>query len=379
MEAPRWLADEAALQALLHAVLDRFDRQAGEDRQRDVLLTAAVVVPDLLHSDVRADQLWHCIEDLQQRGVLKIRSPRQSKRDPYAAPWQDAKLAFAADIESLLRKWLKRPRLITVAQAWRQAVQHSQLFIEHAAWLQERPIVVTGRSAVEVLNALATAQDIAGPVTLRQLSARLFWGDSKLLDERAELIATLFPRLSIRERVMLVTVFLPERFDGVLFVENLDTYAAALEGRPTAVQALAIVYAAGFAASADRIRSRTGARLHYSGAGMMPHAPAFEHRWFGERPWDLPLHFWGDLDFAGMQILRTLRQRFGDVCAWRPGYEPMLARLRACGGYGGHDVAGKAQIDPVMTGCEFADHTLLPAIRQQGRWDQEGAGDVGPV
>jgi len=72
-----------------------------------------------------------------------------------------------------------------------------------------------------------------------------------------------------------------------------------------------------------------------------------------------------------MQILKTLRQRCGEVSAWRPGYAPMLTVLRESGGYRGGESRG--QLDPVVTGCTFADEELLPAIRECGQLDQEAA------
>lgn len=368
-DAPRWLSDEPALQGLLHAVLDRFDRQAGEQRQRDVSLSAVIAVRDLLHSDSRADQLWHCIEDLQQRGVLKIRRPRQNKRDPYATPWQDAKLAFALDCEAILRKWLNRPRTLGAVQQWRMAVQQTPAFTAHLDWLQERPIVVAGRSALEVLAALVAAQDYSGPISLRQLSARLFWGNSKVLDERGDIIAALFPHLVVRDRAIVVSVWLPTHYRGVLFIENQDTYAAACR-RDIAINELALVYAAGFRTTAARIRNRDGAVLHFAGAGVAHHV-LFTRWWFDQAA--LPneaqrnMYFWGDLDFAGMQILKSLRLRFGEVGAWLPGYAAMLQVVQMRGGH----ARDAAQFDPGRTGCEYADQALLPAIRTHGPLDQE--------
>lgn len=370
MDAPRWLADEPVLQDLLHAVLQRFDRHSGDDRQRDVLLSATGVVPTLQRGDSQADQLWSCIEDLQQLGVLKIRKAPSSRRDPYATPWQDAKLAFAPAIETLLRDWLNRPRLVTAYQAWREAVQQQARFAEHAAWLQERPIVVAERSAQEVLTALAGAENLSGTFTLRQLSARLFWGDSKVLDERGELITALFPQLVIRERAIVVSVFLPEYWRDVLFIENQDTYTAACQGA-WPMPGLALVYAAGFRTTATRIRMPEGAQLHYSGPGLAQWQ-VFADWWFAQQCASGAVFFWGDLDFAGMQILKSLRDRFGDVRAWQPGYAPMLAVLGTRGGHG----RDAAQLDPGNTGCDYADRALLPAIRQRGLVDQESIGTL---
>jgi len=72
-----------------------------------------------------------------------------------------------------------------------------------------------------------------------------------------------------------------------------------------------------------------------------------------------------------MQILKSLRARFGNVTAWQPGYSPMLAVLRAEGGYSPFERQRRGQSDPVSTGCAYADEMLLPAIREKGQRDQE--------
>ena len=46
----------------------------------------------------------------------------------------------------------------------------------------------------EVVEAFARIATLNGPLTLRQLSATVFWGDSKVLDARRELIEALFPQ-----------------------------------------------------------------------------------------------------------------------------------------------------------------------------------------
>jgi Wadjet anti plasmid transformation system JetA-like protein len=202
------------------------------------------------------------------------------------------------------------------------------------------------------------------------LSAYAFWGDSKVLDDRGELIATLFPQLQIRERAIVVSVYLPGTPDGVLFIENQDTYTCACSGELAQTNTCALVFASGFRSSAERIRSRDGALLHFAGAGAARLREHFEAWWFDEQTPPGPCWFWGDLDFAGMQILKSLRSRFGAVAAWRPGYAPMLDTLRAQGGYSSRS-GSKGQSDPGSTGCPYADEVLLPAVREHGQLDQE--------
>jgi hypothetical protein len=373
--APVWLTEEPELEALLHAALDRFDRQPAEERERDVFLAAEKFLPSLERSDAGADQLWNLVGELERRAVLKI---RRGRHGPYDPPWKGAKLAFSAEGEGVLRAWLQRERAPGELERWRAAVTASaHLFPAGCEALLARRIAIEDRSAEEIVAAFARMGGVRGPITLRQLSALCFWGDSKVLDERAELVGTLFPQLTVRDRAIVVAVHLPVHWEGVLFIENQDTYTAACDGIPAEVAPLALVYASGFRSSAERVRAPGGAVLHFAGPGARggdgSGVDRFESWWFGQEPPLAPgsCWFWGDLDFAGMQILKTLRARFGEVSAWQPGYAPMVAELRKERGYSVGAGARRGQVDPQMTGCAYADEVLLPAIRERGQIDQE--------
>jgi Uncharacterized protein conserved in bacteria C-term(DUF2220) len=367
--APPWLAEEAEIVALLGAALDRFDRQRGVDRERQFSLMAENYLPSLLRADAAADQTWGLVKDLRDRGVLSIRTVRRS---PYDPEWKGAKVGFSPTIEETLRAWLNRDWNAPAMQLWRLAVErNADSFPDGGAVLLNQRLSVANRTAEEVVAAMISARDVRGPVTLRQLSATLFWGDSKVLDERGELVAALWPELEIRERALVVAVYLPATCRGVLFIENQDTYTAAAGGTVPGVTELALVYAAGFRGAASRVRSRAGALLHYAGVGEGALVSEFDEWWFGLASKAWPCWFWGDLDFSGMQILKSLRSRFADLCAWQPGYEPMLARLKTSAAYSGRLIDDRGQIDPMVTGCPYADSTLLQAIRELGPMDQE--------
>jgi len=372
-DAPVWLAEEREIEALLHAAVDRFDRQPAEERERDVLLPAERYLSSLERADEGADQLWSLVGELERRGVLRI---RQGRPGPYDPPWKGAKIAFAAAGESALRSWLQRERAPGEIERWRAVVSASaHLFPGSCEALLSRRIAIDGRSPEEVIAAFARIGHQSGPITLRQLSALCFWGDSKVLDERAELISALFPQLLVRDRAIVVAVHLPMRWEGVLFIENQDTYTAACGGTPAEAKPLALVYASGFRSSAERVRSSGGAVLHYAGPGARSGdadvVARFERWWFEQERPSGPCWFWGDLDFAGMQILKTLRARFSEVSAWQPGYTPMVAQLRKEPGHSSGVGAGRGQVDPHITGCAYADEVLLPAIRERGQLDQE--------
>jgi hypothetical protein len=372
---PVWMADEPEMRALLGAVLDRFDQQSGDLRARSILMPVARYLPSLANNDAAADQTWGFVDELQRAGVLSIRARRCG---PYDPAWQGAKLAFAPASEMLLRSWLARPVEGSAMLQWRRAVeQQSSSFPAGIAALLTRRIALAGRSPEEVVSALGRLGKVQAPATLRQLSTFAFWGDSKVLDDRADLVAALFPRLKIRERPLVVAVHLPQLVEGLLFIENQDTYTSAVGGEPAVTLNHALVYMAGFRGTAARIRERDGVCLHFGGPGRDSRSGDFERYWFGAASLGGTLGFWGDLDFAGMQILKTLRQRFGDVAAWQPGYFPMLEDLCRCSIPRSSDEP-QGQVDPGFTGCHFADTRLLPAIRDHGFWHQERIADGSP-
>jgi hypothetical protein len=371
VERPLWLDEEAEIRALLSAALDRFDRQRGVDRQRRIHLAAIEHLPSLQRADAAADQTWALVVELERRGVLAI---RRTARGPYDVDWLAAKIAFPPEAEGILREWLGRDWSAPAKLIWREAIEkHADSFHDAGAPLLSQRIVIENRSALEIVAALAGAAKLTVPMTLRQLSATVFWGNSKILDDRGELVAALLPHLEIRDRTLVMAVHLARECRGVLFIENQDTYTTAAAGTPVEARELALVFAAGFRGSAARVRSRSGCLVHYAGPGRLDFAERFDSWWYDNGPAFGSSWFWGDLDFAGMHILKTLRDRFDGLDAWPPGYESMLAQLQTRGGHGARIDDAKGQIDPVLTGCPYADSTLLPAIRRYGQLDQESA------
>jgi len=368
---PPWLRDEPELLDLLGAVLTRFDNQPGKTRRQKLYFPAEKHLPALKRQDEEADRLWHFVQELTRQNLCAI---KPGKRGPYDPDWRNARLAFTPEAEATLREWLRRPGEPPARRSWREAVETEAAkgaFPDGTAPLLKRRIAIPGMSDPEVVEAFARIGTVTDPLTLRQLSSRFFRGDSKRLDDRENLLLALFPQLPLQPRPLLINVYLPPVWKGVLFIENQESYTLACDGIPPAASGLALVYAAGFRGTAERLRQREGIRLHYAGAGQSRWQDSFERWWFDQAAPPGPLAFWGDLDFAGMAILAGLRQRFGEVVAWEPGYRPLLERLQ---GNGGHTLtaAGKqGQNDPGHTGCGFADRELLPAIRKHGGVDQE--------
>lgn len=371
IEKPRWLDDEPEIAGLLHTFIDKFDRKPAEEwKQPPELKLTASCCPKLFRLNEDADRSWQLLKQLETIGcLLIITKPKRNQFDP---EYKDARLLFELHFEESVRQWLQRPRQPLLQREWQAAVaQYADKLPGDAAPLLARPIVVVDRSAAEILDGfVAIAHYQQQALTLTQLSARCFWGQSKFLDGREELITALYPHIQLTPRPIIINVYLPAKIDCVLLIENQDSYCSAINGRPDAARNMALVYCAGFRGSALRIRNAAGVSFHYQ--GDCSRQPEFESWWFSE-VWSGPaIHFWGDLDYSGMAILKALRQRFDLIEAWQPGYEPLLQQLHEGNGHTPLQGNKEEQGDPQLTGCDYADNTLLPALRAAGLFvDQE--------
>lgn len=239
--------------------------------------------------------------------------------------------------------------------------------------LQDLPLAEAARS-LEVLQEICAAGQV---LPLREASARAFQGRSKLLDHREELLRLLGAAPGQFQEAPIQLLVVPVAgFDCALFIENMVTFERMADRRQPAWERSLLVYAAGFKGSARRLRSREGCRLYVreSSVAVTTLQPVAD--WlFGAS--ELPVSFFGDLDYAGMQILCSLRSVFPAATAWVPGYLHLAQLLESGGGHAPEQAAKELQTDPGTTGCALADARLLPLMRQHGRFvDQEAFGMV---
>lgn len=374
------------LQRLAVALLAKAERSTGQSMVR--LSLDRKTAPEL-HAAADADQLQLMVmllDDLCETGWVGLqvepprafasfadRKPRLELRDfdalsawagytPQALRWQRQWL------EHLAAQW-GAPSATTANVPSDPQEVLGYLARNPMASLESLSLDEASRSLSALVELCRSGQSMA----LREASARVFQGRSKLLDNREELLRLLGadPGQFFEPPIQLLLA-LPDEgaFADVLFIENLVSFERMADARAHAWSRSLLVYAAGFRGSARRLRSRSGSRLYLrspsAGAGL-----SAVESWLSGAA-DVPVGFFGDLDFAGMRILASLREVFPCAVAWQPGYRA-LARLLAQGG--GH-LPGQAfkaqQVDPGETGCAYADRELLPTMRRFGRFvDQE--------
>lgn len=370
------------VRALVGRMLDRLDALPVEERKRGLSFWLdAKTLPELYQerSPGQRDFVWALVDRMRRAGWFDIEldkrrglSPLEYERSP--------RLRFNAAAEQELRLLLDRvPQVDLWSEAWRD-------ICITATWLPDplrdtfiaREHRIGVRPAATILARWARiATERFHSCGLREVSAEVFWGLSKELDERGDLVAALravhgLPPLSALP--LLVPTFLAPRWreTGVLFVENLACYAACVRGRVSAARSHAIVYASGYRTAARRIRQPDMAIVSFDPAGHRASEPDFLG-WLQKGQGTAPTLFWGDLDYAGIGILRELNAGFPGTVAWQPGYAPMLVAIERGEGHLPEEGDKRGQEDPGLVGCRYADEVLRPALQTIGLfYDQEG-------
>lgn len=376
MREPLWLKASGTLQLLNYLVdkLDAADAQ-GKSLVRAIKLDGRSF-PALYNSSLEEEkeQLWGFLQQMVSWGWFVVKLDRlQLGQTPYEC---NPRLFILKEAE--VRRITGRPiRIQSSAELWREAVfAHLNADESIKETVSRLKIEIPGRSAEEIVRQLALLPSIASePLLLREVSARLFWGQSKVLDGRQQLVAAVlqqdecpFPEMPVQLQVHLPQ----EDFSGVLFIENQATFEQAIRDSSGRYHGLVLVFASGFKGSAKRLRSPSGASVYFSAHGALKEKQTAKFIGWLRAEVKLRCWFWGDLDYAGMRILAALRDVFDGLAAWQPGYEPMLERLRKNEGHA-PDEAGKAGQGVLeATGCHYADTQLLPSLKVSGTFvDQE--------
>ena len=377
-EQPLWLSSDA-IRELLNVLVDRLDSsdQRGSASTKSVALTQRAW--PALHAsqfESRKEELWEHVIQMTGWGWLQVKPASAVESISGYALEPRVVVLNATDIRAVVN----RPeRIKSSMERWRIAIDaglDASDDVKRA--IGEFCIEIPDHPATEVVQQLNKLKGFVGrSMLLREVSAQLFWGMSKVLDKRQGLVAAVlgmddcpFPESPIQ-----LHVYLPfGGYDAILFIENLTSFEQVSGSTDQRFYRLALVYASGFKGSAKRLRMRGGCSLYYAGKGALGRDAQLKfEKWLFEKTQpELEVNFWGDLDFSGMRILATMRSTFPEIDAWIPGYSLMLRELLAGRGHSPEaaDKAGQAPL--AASGCKYADQQLVPALNSQGRFvDQE--------
>lgn len=376
------MSTSAVVATLLGRLVDRLDQaeKRGSAKARAVPLTEAFW-PEFFNSPYQSElaEHWKELQSLAARGWLEIRPEHRARS---ASGYADGVSVSVVDVLAV-RAAVGRPlRALSSLERWRQAVSdHLDAPDDVRIRVSDYPLDVAGHAPEDVVRRLAQLRGLGdSPLLLREVSSRLFWGMSKVLDGKQDLVCALLQaeECPFPESPIQLLAHLPvQAVRGYLFIENQATFEGACRGGFEGLQGLVLLYSAGFKASAARLRRPEGSSLYLSDASPNTReVRAALRAWlYRDGPIEhTPVAFWGDLDWSGMQILASLRMSFPEAVAWEPGYRALLNVLEEGGGHlpAAADKTGQRVV--ASTGCSFADATLLPALARAGRFvDQEWA------
>ncbi|WFU40780.1 DUF2220 family protein [Bradyrhizobium sp. CB82] len=362
---------------ILGRALDRLDSRPAAERTHAVRLNIdAELAPEIYDADSlnTREVAWARIDGLATSGILRIgyrlhrRHGSREERRPYIdIDWSDS-------TEDAVRAALARPRKAPSYSArWRSLLELHDPPLPPAtvAKLSASPIELGRRPIDEVFARFLSIRDMVGePLLLREVSSRVFWGLSKILDGRGDVVAALLEldECPFPEQPIILNVHLRRTPSSFLFVENHVSFERLR--RRTDLVDTALIYSSGFRGAAQRLRKEQGVSIYYSRDSSPGAMTDFEIALFSMP--DVTTFFWGDLDYSGMAILSALRSTFPGAEAWRPGYGPMVERLARGEGHSPSE-SGKERQRPIdSTGCIYADNELIPTLRATQRFlDQE--------
>jgi hypothetical protein len=387
--SPETALGDPLARRLLGSALDRLDKSRPEDRTNAVRIPIDPnTAPEIFKAETIADReiAWHVIDVLADAGIGIVayrRAARHGSREDRQPVFE---ISTTPANEDRLRAFYSRPRPgLKYSDEWRCLAQSSDLDIDIKATISDLPVSVPGRSATDVFIRLLSIRalfDHREPLYLREVSSRTFWGLSKVLDNRSDLVAALlglvecpYPAQPIH-----LNIYFAGPFSWILFVENKTSFERAIRdarealqhGRYSPYTGAALIYSSGFMGTAGRMRKSSGSRAFYclDAVSNANEIRAFDAAFYDET--DVNAAFWGDLDHAGMAILSSLRTNFPSARAWEPGYAPMVVRLATGEGHAPEEARKVGQKPILSTGCSYADSVLIPALAKHGRFiDQE--------
>jgi Uncharacterized protein conserved in bacteria C-term(DUF2220) len=387
--SPETALGDPLARRLLGSALDRLDRSLPEDRTNAVRIPIDEnTAPEIFKAETNADReiAWHVLDVLADAGIGTLEYRRAARHGSREERRPVFEISTAPANEDRLRAFYSRPRPgMKYSEEWRRLAQSSDLNDDAKAIIAVLPFAIPGRSADEVFHRLISIRDPRDSrenLYLREISSRTFWGLSKVLDNRTDLVAALFglPECPYPAQPIHLNVYFAGAFSWMLFVENKTSFERAmrdagealLQQRQSPYTGAALIYSSGFMGTAGRMRKSSGSRPFYclDAVSRAAEVGAFETAFYGGTNVDAA--FWGDLDHAGMAILSSLRTNFPSARAWEPGYAPMLVRLDTGEGHAPEEAKKAGQKPISSTGCGYADSVLIPALAKHGRFiDQE--------
>ncbi len=366
------LLEDVSIAKVCHALLDKLDKQPISERSNSlsVLINSKqfpeLFSPSVVDEDVRLEGKIHTLISI---GLFDIKQTK--KKSHLALSERDAKLVFHSEFEDKLRRFYNRN---IIQNTWLEALNKEDILDNNLlTFFKNNPIKIKYKSDDEVVHQLLKWTQNIKSNSARKESARCFWGLSKIFDKQEAYKAY----FKLEDMPISLLVYMQtDIVEEVLFIENKDTFYEVCDSGHEAFKNSVIIYASGYMASAKRIRQRRGSKMYLelNSKHTKESIEKFIAWFYKENCEDIPVHFWGDLDYEGMNILKALKVNFDNVDAWKKGYAMMLKEVEKGLGHT-PKMAGKERqvlLNNNILGCSYADKSVVPVLSKEALFiDQE--------
>lgn len=355
---------------VLHNILDKLDKQPSQQRDRFIKVPIDENNFPSLYFPLEFDddkKLISAIKVLIKQNIFQIEESRKNSFRELNEK-ENAKLVFNYDWEESLRIFYNRK---IVKDDWNDIVNSLQLDEHIKTIILNNKIAIKGKTNIEIIYKLVNllTNNHVGK-SIRHVSAKYFWGLSKVLDNKNDIIEQC--KLKAMPIILHVKSFNND-FQNILFVENLDTYNEITVSNNPIFKKYLIIYSSGFKASAKRLRTIEGSRLYFEDNCLLFESGRknFKNWLYQNKKLNLNVYFWGDLDYSGINIFSTLKNIFPELKIWSTGYNKLLSAANNGDAHSPQESNKEGQVITASIYDEYVNTVLIPILKKDLFVDQE--------
>lgn len=352
-------------------ILDKLDKQDSSLRSRKLKIPINIDFLPSLYSPVEYEddkKIEEALVVLIDKKIFEIEEKQKEKFKSFSEKI-NAKLVFNYAYEDKLRDIYKRPKYI---DNWNNLVDKNLIDNIEKELIVKNKISIADKSNQEIINQIQKLlSDDNSDKSVRHVSAKYFWGLSKVLDSKEQIIK----HCKLKPMPILLHVkSMSNTSKKILFIENQDTYLEAINDQKTTFKDYVLIFASGFKASSQRLRKRGGSRIFFDDECCfnVNDRSNFKKWLYEEIETNIDVYFWGDFDFSGVLIFKALKKTFPQITLYKDGYDYMLYQVKNGNGHQPIMASKETQKDPKKINDLYCDNILLPTMREHGFYDQEG-------
>lgn len=318
--------------------------------------------PEYLKGEIEAEK--HLLE-LEALGIILIEY--RDKKHTFPLYKRKAMIYFKDEFENECRKLLKM-ELSNLSKEWSDAIEETLLSLDKKEKLKSlTPIEYKNKTSKEIVSKIEEYLMLKRENDfIREASAFIFWGHSKMLDSKVDY----WDFLKVIQKPIQIIAYVPSiECRDILFIENEQTFES-LKRKPYIADKYILIFLSGFMGTASRLTNKEY-RSFYKDSKKGIVKGNFLNSIFDNQN-EFNYLFWGDLDYEGVNIYLALKKTFPKVRSWKYAYDIMIKQLLKANGHDAVAAEKEKQKKPNFTGDEYIDNILIPNMDQYGFFDQEG-------